>query len=78
MISNNTILEKDGFVSIYERNIKILTTKMFTVSKNLVPLQKHEIFKLKDQPHYNPRYNSLFPRPLVKSAYKGNLKVYLF
>ena len=44
---------------------------MFEVSKNLAPPQMHEIFKLKDQPHYNLRYNSLFFRPLVKSVYKG-------
>ena len=44
---------------------------MFKVSKNLAPLQMHEIFKLKHQPHYNLRYNSLFSRPLVKSVYKG-------
>ena len=31
----------------------------------------HEILKLKDQLHYNLRYNSLFSRPLVKSVYKG-------
>ena len=30
------------------RNIKILATKMFTVSKNLAPCQIHEIFKLKE------------------------------
>ena len=36
----------------------------------------HETFKLKDQPQYNLRYNSLFSKPLVKSVYKGteNLK----
>ena len=63
--------EKDGSVSIHERNIKILATEMFKVSKNLAPPQMHEIFKLKDQPQYNLRYNSLFCRPLVKSVYKG-------
>ena len=31
----------------------------------------HEIFKLKDQPQYSLRYNSLFSWPLVKSVYKG-------
>ena len=31
----------------------------------------HEIFRLKDKPQYNLRYNSLFSRPLVKSVYKG-------
>ena len=44
---------------------------MFKVSKNLGPPQMHEIFKLKDQPQYNLRYNSLFSRSLVKSVYKG-------
>ena len=58
-------------VSIHERNIKILATEMFKVSKNLAPPQMHDIFRLKDQPQYNLRCNSLFSRPLVKSVYKG-------
>ena len=69
--SFNALLEKDGSVSIHERNIKILATEMFKVSKNLAPPQMHEIFKLKDQPQYNLKYNSLFSRLLVKSVYKG-------
>ena len=69
--SFDALLEKDGSVSIHERNIKILATEMFKVSKNLAPPQMHEIFKLKDQPQYNLRYNFLFSRPLAKSVYKG-------
>ena len=69
--SFHALLERDGTVSIHKRNIKILATEMFKVSKNLVPPQMHEIFKLKDQPQYNLRYNSLFSRSLVKSIYKG-------
>ena len=69
--SFNALLEKDSSVSFHERNIKILATEMFIVSKNLTPPQMHKIFKLKDQPQYNLRYNSLFSRPLVKSVYKG-------
>ena len=69
--SFNALLEKDGSVSIHERNVKILGTEILKVSKNLAPPQIHEIFKLKDQPQYNLRYNSLFSRPLVKSVYKG-------
>ena len=46
--SLNALLEKDGSVLIHERNIKILATKMFKVSKNLALPQMHEIFKLKD------------------------------
>ena len=69
--SFNALLEKDGSFLIHERNTKILATGMFKVSKNLGPPQMHEICKIKDQPHYNLRYNSLFSRPLVKSVYKG-------
>ena len=59
--SFNALLEKDGSVSIHERNIKILAKETFKISKNLAP----------PQPQYNLRYNSLFSRPLVKSVYKG-------
>ena len=44
---------------------------MFKISKNEAPPQMYEIFKLKDQPQYNLRYNSLFSGPLVTSVYKG-------
>ena len=37
--SFNALLEKDGSVSIHERNIKILATEMFKVSKNIAPLK---------------------------------------
>ena len=47
--SFNALLEKDDSVSIHERNIKILVTEMFKVSKNLAPPHMYEIFKLKDQ-----------------------------
>ena len=43
---------------------------MFKISKNQAPPQMYEIFKLKDQPQYNLRYNSWFSRPLVTSVYK--------
>ena len=46
--SFNALLEKDGSVSIHERNIKIMATEMFKVSKNLASRQMHEIFKLKE------------------------------
>ena len=52
--SFNALLEKDGSDLLHERNIRILATEMFKVSKNLAPpAQMHEIFKLKDQPQYN-------------------------
>ena len=75
--SFNVFLEKDGSVSIHERNIKILATEMFKVSKNLALPQMQEIFKLKYQPQYNLRYNSLFLEPLLSHSIKV-LKVYRF
>ena len=69
--SFNALLEKDGSVSIHETKIKILAIEMCKVSKNLAPPQMHEIFKLKEQSHYNLKYNSLFTRSLVTSANKG-------
>ena len=60
--SFNAFLEKDGFVSIHERNLKFWQQKCLKLAK---------IFKSKDQPQYNLRYNSLFSRYLVKSIYKG-------
>ena len=53
--SFNALLEKDGSVSIHERNIKVLATEIFKVRKNLAPPEMHEIFKLKVQPHCNLR-----------------------
>ena len=67
----NILLKKDGSVWKDERNIKIMATKIFKLSKNQAPPQMHDILKLKHQSHYNLRYNSLFSRPLVKSVYEG-------
>ena len=75
--SFNALLEKDGCVLIHERNIKILAKEMFKLSKNLAPPQMQKIFKPKDQPHYNLRYNSLFLGPLLSQSIKV-LKVYRF
>ena len=69
--SFTAFLEKDYSVSIHETNIKNLAIKMCKVSNNLAPPQRDEIFKLKEQSHYNLKYNSLFTRPLVTSANKG-------
>ena len=60
---------------MHERDIKIMATKMFKLSKNQAPPQMHEIFKLKYQSHYNLRYNSL--GPLLSQSIRVP-KVYLF
>ena len=74
--SFNALLEKDGSVSIHERNIKILATEMFKVSKNFSASSNCELFKLKDQPHYN-KVQFCFLVPLLSQSIKV-LKVYSF
>ena len=76
-LSSNAPLEKDGSVSIHERNIETLATEIFKVSKNVPPLQMHEIFKLNSELHYNLKYNFLFSSPLLSQSAKA-LKVYHF
>ena len=69
--SFTSCLDENKIRTTNERNIKILETEMFKVSKNIAPPQMHEIFKLTGQPQYNLRNNSLFSRPRFKSVYKG-------
>ena len=78
--SFNPLVEKGGSVLIHERNIKILVTEIFKVSKNLAPPLMHEIFKLKYQSLCDLRYSSLFFRPLVivfRTKYLGYITGYL-
>ena len=69
--SFNELLEKDGSVSIHIRNIQILATEMFKISKGLSPPIMENIFKIREESHYNLRQNSQFSRPLVRSVYHG-------
>ena len=58
----NELLVKDGYVSIYERNIKVSVTEMHKISNGLsTPLMK-DIFPINRNP-YNLRQNSQFSKP---------------
>ena len=60
--SFNELLEKDGSVSIHERNLQVLATEMYKISNGLsTPLMK-DIFPVNRNP-YNLRQNSQFSRP---------------
>ena len=62
------LLEKDNSVSIYERNIQILATEMYKVSKGMSPPQIAELFSQRDEHPYNLRHNAEFLQPLVNSV----------
>ena len=60
--SFNELLEKDGSVSIHERNLHVLATEMYKISNGLsTPLMKDR-FPVNRNP-YNLRQNSQFSRP---------------
>ena len=65
------LLEKGISVSIHERNVQILTTKMYKASNNFSPFHMNEIFEVRNKHPYNLRQNSQFFGPLVKSVYHG-------
>ena len=66
--SFNELLEKDGSVSIHERNLQVLATEMYKISNGLsTPLMK-AIFPINRNP-YNLRQNSQFFRLWVNTVY---------
>ena len=65
------LLEKDSSVSIHDRNIQCLATEMCKLSNGLSPPIVSNIFTQKNCHPYNLRFNSQFPRPLVRSVFHG-------
>ena len=68
--SFNELLEKDGSVSIHERNLQVLATEMYKISNCLsTPLMK-DIFPVNRNPN-NLKQNSQFSRPWINTVYHG-------
>ena len=65
--SFNELLEKDGSVSIHERNLQVLATEMYKIGNGLsTPLMKDK-FPVNRNP-YNLRQNFQFSRPRVNTV----------
>ena len=64
------LLEKDGSVSIHERNLQVLATKVYKISNGLSTLFMKDIFPISRNP-YNLRRNSQFSRPRINTVYHG-------
>ena len=64
------LLEKDSSVSIHVRNIQILATEMYKVTKGMSPPQITELFPRRNE-SYNLRHNAEFLQPLVNSVRCG-------
>ena len=56
------LLEKDNSVSIHYRNIQRLALEMYKVAIGMSTVM-NEIFKLREESHYNLRYTSKFVIP---------------
>ena len=68
--SFNELLEKDGSVSIHERNLQVLATEIYKISNDLsMPLMK-DIFLI-NRNTYNLGQNSQFSRRRRNTVYHG-------
>ena len=70
--SNEALLEKDASFSIHNRNLQILATKMRKVIKGLSSPINTELFKPRDEQHYNLRNNAEFTILVIRTAYHGS------
>ena len=66
-----TLLAKDGSVSVHNRNLQILTTEMYKIKDDLSPLIVTELFKQRNEQHYDLRKNSQFTIPPIRTLYHG-------
>ena len=65
------LLEKDGFVSIHDQNIRQLATEMLKVSKGLCPEIVKGFFQFRNEIPCNLRQRSQFHIPPVRKVFSG-------
>ena len=70
--SFEALLEKDGSISIHNRNIQILATEMFKIKNDLSPEIMTELFEQRNEHHYNLRNNVHFITPQIRTVYHGS------
>ena len=52
-----TPLEKDGSVSVHNQNLQILATEMYKIKNGISPLIVTELFKQRNEQHYDLKNN---------------------
>ena len=65
------LLDRDKSVSIHTRNLQILATEMFKVSKGIAPKIFADILARKPPSDYNLRYQSDYRRPQIRLVLNG-------
>ena len=71
MLSFLDLLTKDGSVTIYTRNLRVLVTKMFNVHKNMSTELMQGLFCAR-QTHFNLSNPHHFAVPSINSVYHGS------
>ena len=66
------LLEKDGSVSIHQRNLQVPATEMCKVRKGLSPAIITELFEHKEEHYYHLRNNAEFAIPAIRTIYHGS------
>ena len=69
--SFETLLEKNGSVSVHNRNLQILPTEMYKIKNDLSPLIVTELFEQRNEQHYDYRKNSQFTIPPIGQYIMG-------
>ena len=65
------LLDIDKSLSIHNRNLLVLATEMYKVTKGLSPKVFTNTFTPRNQSNYNLHHITCFKMPLVNSAYNG-------
>ena len=67
-----TLLEKDGSVSVHNRNLQILATEMYKTKNDLSSLIITELFEQRNEQHCDLRKNSQFTIFQIKTVHHGS------
>ena len=65
------LLEKDGSVSIHNRNLQILASESYKIKNDLFSLIVTELFEQRNEQHYDLIQNSQFTIPPIRTVYHG-------
>ena len=67
--SFETLLGKDGSVSVHNRNLQIFATEMYKIKNDLSLLIVTELFEQRNEQHCDLRKNSQFTIPPIRTVY---------